>query len=252
MAQGERIGDNSYGDLYAAVYDDLFSRRDDVDLVASVLHELAGDGDVIEFGVGTGRLAIPLSRRGHRVYGVDNSSAMLEQLRLKPDSAGVVPVLGDFATVRINEPVSLVFSAFSTIYLPATQEAQVDMFRNAAAHLRPGGRLLVEAFVHDRRRFPNNQEIVAANLGREQATLKIGVLEPASQIIHTQHISFSPGGMTFLPNRLRFIHPSEMDLMGRLAGLRLETRWSDWHRAPFDNSSSNQIAVYTKVADGPL
>lgn len=252
MAQGDRFGDNSYGDLYAAVYDGLFARRDDVDLVASVLHELAGNGDVIEFGVGTGRLAIPLSRCGHRVYGVDNSPAMLEQLRSKPDSNRVVPVLGDFATVRIDEPVSLVFSAFSTIYLPATQEAQVEMFRNAARHLRPGGRLLVEAFVHDRRRFPNNQEVVAANLGPEQATLKIGILEPATQIIHTQHVTLTPGGTTFLPNRLRFIHPSEMDLMGRLAGLRLESRWSDWRRTPFDNSSSNQIAVYTKVADGAL
>ncbi len=252
MSRDTRLGDNTYGDVYAAIYDELFAQRDDVELVASVLHELAGDGAVIEFGVGTGRLAIPLSLRGPRVYGVDNSTAMLDQLRAKPDSAGVVPVLGDFATVRIDQPVSLVFSAFSTLYLLGDQDLQVQVFRNAANHLARGGRLLVEAFVHDRRRFATNQEVVAANLGSERATLKIAVLEPAAQLIHTQHLTFTPSGTTFLPNRLRFIHPSEMDLMARLAGLELESRWADWHRHPFTGQSDSQIAVYTKVADGPL
>jgi SAM-dependent methyltransferase len=250
MLHGQRIGDNAYGDRYAAVYDELFANRDDVCRVSTVLHDLAGDGDVVEFGVGTGRLAIPLAQRGHRVYGVDNSQAMLDVLKAKPGSERVTPILGDFATVTVGRPVSLVFAAFSTIYLPGTQDAQVQTFQNAAAHLAPGGKFLVEAFVHDRTRFVNNQEIVATRVGDSLATLQIGVLDPAAQIIITQRMTFTKEGTTFLPNRLRFIYPAEMDLMARLAGLALVERWSDWERRPFLAASENQIAVYAKVSDG--
>jgi SAM-dependent methyltransferase len=248
MAKDHRLGDNAYGDLYAADYDSLFADRDDVSLVTSVLHELAGPGDVIEFGAGTGRLAIPLSKRGHRVYGVDNSQAMLDALRAKPDSQGVTPVLGDFGSVTVGKPVSLVFSAFSTLYLLGSPEAQTQSFRNAAAHLAVGGKFLVEAFVHDRTRFVNNQEVVAMDIGEAAATLQIGLLEPAAQIIRTQRMTFTPDGIKFLPNRLRFVYPAEMDLMARLAGMTLESRWCDWDRHPFESSSSNQIAVYRKVS----
>lgn len=252
MTDQARIGDNAYGDIYAAAYDGLFADRDDVELVSAVLHELAGDGDVIEFGVGTGRLAIPLSRRGHRVYGVDNSRAMLDRLAAKPGSSGVIPILGDFADVTVGKPVSLVFSAFSTLYLSGTQEAQVRTFRNAAAHLARGGKLLVEAFVHDRSRFVRNQEITGLGIGASSAVMQIALLEPVNQIIHTQRITLTPGGATLLPNRLRFIHPSEMDLMARLAGMELADRWADWERRPFQADSTNQIAVYTKVSDHPI
>ncbi|MDP2324902.1 MAG: class I SAM-dependent methyltransferase [Gammaproteobacteria bacterium] len=247
MAKDDRLGDNNYGDKYAAVYDDLFANRDDVSLVTAVLHELAGNGDIIEFGVGTGRLAIPLSQRGHRVYGVDNSQVMLDALKAKPGSQSVTPVLGDFGTVAVGKPVALVFSAFSTIYLLGTPEAQLQNFRNAAAHLAVGGRFIVEAFVHDRTRFINNQQVVATEIGESHATVQISLLEPAKQIIRTQQMTFTPAGISFLPNRLRFIYPAEMDLMAQLAGMALEYRWRDWERRPFEASSTNQIAVYTKV-----
>lgn len=246
-----QLGDNAYGDIYAAIYDDLFANRDDVEQVATILHELAGNGDVIEFGVGTGRIAIPLSQRGHRVYGVDNSRAMLDALAAKPGSAAVIPVLGDFADVAVGQQVPLVFSAFSTIYLPGTQEAQVRTFRNAAAHLARGGKLVVEAFVHDRSRFDRNQEITGLGIGASSAVMQISLLEPVTQVIHTQRITLTPGGATFLPNRLRFIHPSEMDLMARLAGLELVDRWADWEKRPFAADSTNQIAVYARTVDPP-
>jgi SAM-dependent methyltransferase len=250
MATATRIGDNQYGDLYAADYDSLFGDRDDLDLVCALLNELAGDGDVIEFGVGTGRLAIPLAARGRRVYGVDNSPKMLSALAAKPGAERVVPVLGDFVDIKVEAKASLVFSAFSSIYLVGTQDAQVNTVRNAAAHLPVGGKFLIETFVHDRTRLTNDQEVVITRLEERAVGLRLGIYDPATQMIRTQKVSLDADGrVSFLPNRLRVIPPAELDLMARLAGMRLQSRWSDWERHPFDASSTNQIAVYEKVAD---
>jgi SAM-dependent methyltransferase len=248
MPIAPRVGDNMYGDMYADTFDELLQGHDDVNAVSGLLHELAGTGDVIEFGVGTGRLAIPLAALGHRVYGVDNSQRMLDRLAAKPGAGGVIPVLADCAEVRIDANASLVFSAFSTIFLLGTQDAQVQAVRNAAAHLPIGGRFLAETFVHDRTRLTNDQEVVVTQMQEQSATIRLGVFDPATQVIRTQKLTIAPDGVTFLPNRLRIIHPAELDLMARLAGMRLEFRWSDWERRTFDATSANSVAVYQKVA----
>ena len=249
------IGDNAYGDVHAQGYDALFGDRDDVRAVADVLHGLAGDGaPALEFGVGTGRLAIPLARLGHRVHWVDNSRAMLERLEEKVAEVGdadVVGVLGDFSHARVFEPVSLVYCAFSTLFLPGTQALQLATLANAAAHLELGGRMLVEFFVHDRTRFTDCQQTSVERIDEGGARLHVARLAPNAQTIHMQKIELGADGTRFVPNRLRFIYPAELDLMARLAGFEVSARWSNWARAPFEDRSENLIAVLTKVADGP-
>ena len=236
-----------YGDIHAPSYDALFDGREDVELVARTLHELVADGtDALELGVGTGRLAIPLSARGVRVHGVDHSEPMLERLRAKVGPERVVPVRGDFRTVRVEAPVSLVFCAFSSLFMLPDQDAQVRTVANAAAHLGPGGRLLVECFVHDRTRFVNDQEIVALDVADDSATFRMTVLAPNDQVLRIQKVGLAGGEVRFLPNRLRFVYPSELDLMARLAGLEPEFRWSDWERRAFTARSANLVAVYRK------
>ncbi len=161
-------------------------------------------------------------------------------------------VLGDFSHARVFEPIALVYCAFSTLYLPATQELQLAALRNAAAHLQIGGRALIECFVHDRTRFTDCRQSYVEAMDEEGGTrLHVAQLAPNAQIIRTQKIQLGIDGNRFVPNRLRFIYPSELDLMARLAGLEVSTRWEDWRRTPFGDRSDNLIAVMTKVAEGP-
>ena len=242
---------SGYGDIHASSYDLLFGDRDDTERVAEVLHALADGGEALEFGVGTGRFAIPLARLGTRVHAVDNSTAMLDILRDKLGDEPVVPILGDFRDVRVDAPVSLVFCAFSTLFLMEDQAMQVDVMRNAAAHLEVGGRVLIETFVHDRTRFTNNQETVAVEVGVDSAIMRLTMLAPNEQVLRIQKFGMGVEGITVLPNRLRFVYPAELDLMARLAGLEREIRWRDWEQHEFTATSDNLIAVYRKVGDGP-
>lgn len=247
-----QIGESKYGDVYAAVYDELFATRDDLDLVTGVLAGLAGSGPVLEMGIGTGRLALPLAQRGVKVHGIDNSQAMLDRLRAKPGTEAIIAHLGDASTFSVDEVFSLVFIAFSTLFLLGNQESQVQCFLNAAHHLKLGGVFLVEAFVHDRSRWNGNQEVVTTSIRDDGLTLRVGMLDSYQQVIHMHQVDLSPQGIRVRPNRLRFIYPAEMDLMARLAGLRLRERWSDWRGSAFSAGSATQIAVYEKVSESAI
>lgn len=247
-----RIEGASYGEHYAPYYDDLFEAREEVDLVVDRLHELAGEQAVLEFGVGTGRLAIPLAQRGHSVFGIDNSAAMLAKLLEKRGSATVEAVLGNFVEVRVDRRISLVYCAFSTIFQLADQRSQLAALRNAAAHLETGGRLVVEFFVHDRNRFVDNQRMEASRVDESGATLKVSLLDAAAQAIYTHSIRVDETGTLTLANRLRFIYPSEFELMARLAGFEVTARWADWRRRQYGSGSGDLIAVCTKVSDCPF
>jgi SAM-dependent methyltransferase len=248
----QQIGDNRYGDTHAETYDALFQERDDLALVSQALARLAGVGPVLEFGIGTGRLALPLAQSGLKVYGIDNSPAMLERLRTKPGADQIISVLGDCTCDRVEGSFTLVLIAFSTIFLFESQDTQVQCFQNAARHLQRGGVFVVEGFVHDRSQWHNNQQIVTTSVADDVVMLRCGVLDPVQQLIETQQVELSPQGIKLRPNRLRFIYPAEMDLMARLAGLRLRERWSDWSGAPFRASSTTQIAIYEKVSDDSM
>lgn len=244
-----KIGESNYGDDWAHVYDELFQNRDDLNVVSDTLASLANGGPVLEFGIGTGRLAIPLAERGLQVYGIDNSEAMLNRMWAKPGSSQIKAVVGDCTKDLVGEPnsFSLVFIAFTTLFLLGSQNTQVECFKNAARHLRTGGVFVVEAFVHDRTRFQQFQEVVTTKVGDNVVGFRVGMLDAVNQVLRTQHIEFTPNGITFRPNWLRYVYPSEMDLMARLASLRLRERWSSWSRAPFTSESTTQIGVYEKV-----
>jgi len=241
---------SSYGEVHAGIYDGLFQDRDDLDVVAEFLASHAGNGALLEFGIGTGRVALPLAARGFRVYGVDNSRAMLDQLDAKEGGRNIVARLGSFTDTRFDDlphPITMVFCVFTTVYLVTSQEEQIKVFTNAAHHLPIGGRFVVEAFVHDRRRFTFDQEVVTNRVTDGDVEIRAGKLDAANQTITTSRMVITPAGVSMYPNKLRFIYPSEMDLMARLAGFARRERWSDWSRGAFGPDSSNQVVVYEKV-----
>jgi len=242
-----KFGDNTYGDDYAEVYDDLFEERDDLKVVGDTLSSLAGDGPILEFGIGTGRLAAPLAQRGYKVYGIDNSQSMLQQIPGKPGAENIHAILGDCTQDRIEGSFPLVFIAFSTLYVMGTQDLQVKCFENAARHLSDNGVFVVEAFLHDRKRWHYGQEATTTKIEDNFASVRFGLHDSVNQLIKIQYIDFTPQGLNFRPNRLRYIWPSEMDLMARIAGLKLRVRWGGWDRSPFTSESVNQVAVYEKI-----
>lgn len=242
----------SYGEVYAPIYDDLFQERDDLSVVATALARFATNGSALEFGIGTGRIAIPLSQCGVQVVGIDVSQAMLDKLSVKPESKNIRFWIGDCTQDWVEGDFSLVYIAFSTLFLVGDQDKQVMCFQNAARHLPMGGTFVVEGFVHDRTRFTHNQEVTTTRIGDEGATMRFASLNPFMQEIKMQTIELSANGITMRPNTLHFIYPLQMDLMGRLAGFQLRERWSDWNASPFTSGSTNQIAIYEKVSEAAI
>ncbi len=232
----------TYGDRIAEVYDSLFTEADGaaIDLLA----DLAGSGPVLELGVGTGRLAIPLVERGIVVHGVDASSAMVEKLRAKPGGEAIRVLIGDFGRVLPEGRFSLVFIAFNTFFGLLTREDQLRCFRNVAAHLGDGGRFVIEAFVPDVSRFDRGQRFAVSRVGSDHVWIEASRFDPADQIVDSQMIRIAESGIQLFPVRVRYAWPSELDLMAEAAGLRLRDRWAGWRREPFTSSSPGHVSVY--------
>jgi SAM-dependent methyltransferase len=211
-----------------------------------VLASLADRGAALEFAIGTGRVALPLSERGVPVAGIELSTDMAAVLRGKP-GAGAVPVtIGDMASARVPGVFSLVYLVFNTIMNVTTQEEQVAVFANAAAHLAPGGRFVVEVGL------PATSGLPATELGRvfDISAGHVGIDtidDPVGQITSSHHWTLIDGQWRRSSAPYRYVWPSELDLMARLAGLRLEHRWAGWDKAPFTAASTSQVAVYQKL-----
>jgi SAM-dependent methyltransferase len=236
---------SAYGARIADVYDDTAARlptRQTVERLA----ELAGDGPVLEFGIGTGRLALPLRERGIPVAGVDGSSEMIAALRAKPGGADVEVVEGDFSTVRIPGEFSLVVLIYNTIFALPDQDAQVRCFANAAAHLRAGGRFVVEAFVPDPGAFRHGGAVYPLAVAEDEVVLEAATLHPAEQRMTTTRLRFTGDGVRLLPANHRYAWPAELDLMARLAGMSREVRWADWAATPYDDDSRAHVTVYRR------
>lgn len=246
-------GHGSYDETVAARYEELSAAMfaaEEVEPAVDFLADLAWDGHALELGVGTGRLALPLSRRGCRVHGVDRSSAMLARLRRKPGSDAVDVTIGDFATTQLGRRFSLVYLAYGTIQYLTTQEAQVACFRTAAEHLLPSGAFVVEVDVPPLQRLPVGETVLplavtASHLGFDE-------LDVATQQFTSRHFFVGEDGRTDVVSMaLRYVWPSELDLMARLAGLGLRARWADWTREPFTADSSSHVSVWEKPPPGP-
>jgi SAM-dependent methyltransferase len=230
---------------YEARWPELFEPAM-IDPVVGVLAALAGTGAALELGIGTGRIAIPLSRRGVPVHGIDLSPAMLAQLRAKPGSDDIGVTVGDFATTRVEGTFTLAYLVRNTITNLTTQHDQVACFANVAAHLERGGCFVIENYIPRLQRLPPGQTVNAftvtpTHLGFEE-------YDVATQIAVSHHYWVADGQLETYSTPHRYVWPSELDLMARLAGLSLRERWSDWIRAPFTNDSRQHVSVWEKTA----
>ena len=226
-------GPATYGDRIAEIYDQFHPGAGDATAQLRALAALAGRGDALELGIGTGRVALPLAERGVAVHGVDASEAMIDKLRAKPGGASIPVTIGDFAEVPVDGTFALIFAVFNTFFALTTQDAQVRCFRRAAEHLADGGVFLIEVFVPDPARFVRGQSVGVTNLESERVTLDVARHDPLHQRVDSRHLVLSESGIRTYPVQLRYAWPAELDLMARLAGLRLRERWSNWTGAPF-------------------
>ena len=236
-------GISTYGDRIADVYDEWYSDHDPADAVET-LAELAGRGPVLELAIGTGRVAVPLAERGLEVHGIDASEAMVGGLRAKPGGAGIPVTIGDFADVGVDGRYSLIFVVFNTFFGLTTQERQVRCFENVAARLGDGGVFVIEAFVPDHARFDRDQRVGVWRVEADRVLLEASRHDAAAQTVETQQIELGRGAPELVPIHIRYAWPSELDLMARLAGLRLLHRWADWRRSDFDGRSGGHVSVY--------
>jgi SAM-dependent methyltransferase len=241
---------SDYGERIAEVYDQWYAGdAAHVTPIVDFLAGHAGDGPVLELGVGTGRIAIPLAARGLAVSGIDISPEMIAKLRDKVGGDRVTVSVGDFAEVNAEGgPFQLVYVVLSTFFGLLTQADQVRCFRNVAASLTPGGVFVIEAFVPDPARFDRGQRLDVDDLRGETGLISASVHDRATQRIRTRHYAISDGGISSYPAEIRYAWPSELDLMARLAGLEPMGRWSGWQGQPFTSASGMHVSAWTAPA----
>ena len=234
-----------FGERVAARYDDVSWTMFDPALLAATadfLADMADGGAALEFAIGTGRVALPLAERGVRVVGMDNSEPMLARLREK--TTEIEAVVGDMATTHVDGEFSLVYLVFNTIFNLTTQDGQVACFENAAAHLQPGGRFVIEARVPEIQRLPPGQTVLPWRA--DPGGMSFYVYDVVTQRLSGQHYYFEDGKVEASPTEMRYAWPAELDLMARIAGMRLEQRWGGWGREPFTALSPSHISVWQK------
>ncbi len=205
-----------------------------------------GADGALELGIGTGRIALPLARRGVPVHGIDLSEAMVARLRAKPGGDEVGITIGDFATTRVEGSFSVAYLVFNTIMNLTTQAAQVACFRNVAAHLEPGGCFVIEVGVPDLQRLPPGETIRAFDVSGTH--WGIDEYDVATQSLTSHHLEIVDGRPARLSAPFRYVWPSELDLMAELAGMTLRERWGGWKREPFTSESRKHVSVWEKPA----
>ena len=234
--------DETYGERVAEVYDDWFSEYDPhaIDRLA----DLAQNGRALELGIGTGRIALPLSERNVDVHGIDAAPSMISRLRSKPGSERITVTTGSFADIPVDGEFALVYVVFNTFFALPSQEEQVRCFRNVAAHLSPDGSFVIEAFVPNMARFTGGQVNWATRVTEDLVELDVGRHDQATQRVVSQKVVITDGNVRLYPVQIRYAWPSELDLMAQLAGLQLRERWSNWNREPFTSESGKHISIY--------
>lgn len=250
------MGENFFSGAIAREYKTLWPHLYEPAIVnpaVAFLAEQARGGPALELGVGTGRLALPLSTQGVAVHGIELSPDMVEQLRLQEGAEAVGVTLGDFATTRVagrGGSFSLAYVVRNTIMNLTTQDAQVDCFRGVAWHLELGGHFVMEVMVPELRRLPPGTSV--RPFVNEPAHLGFEEYDVATQESVSHHIFERDGRMEMWSPRFRYVWPSELDLMGRLAGMELRERWGDWDRSAFTSDSRVHISVWEKVTEAAV
>jgi SAM-dependent methyltransferase len=243
--------EDHFGERVAARFDERHAHKADpavVDPIVDFLAGLAGDGAALELGIGTGRIALPLSARGVRVHGIELSEAMVARLRAKPGADRIGVTIGDFATTTVDGTFSVAYLVANTIMNLTTQDEQVACFCNAAAHLRPGGCFVIEVLVPGLQRLPPGERFQPFDL----SPTHVGVdeIDVATQALVSHHYWVDGDEVEVYSPPFRYVWPSELDLMARLAGLRLRERWGSWTREPFTNESRKHVSVWERPSTG--
>jgi SAM-dependent methyltransferase len=235
----------SFDAAAAAIYDAV--PRGDEEAAVEFLAALCGAGPALELAVGTGRIALPLAARGVAVDGIDFSEPMVARLREKPGGDRIAVTIGDFADVPVDGSYRLIYVVVNTLFNLLDQDDQVRCFQNVAAHLEPGGAFVVEAFVPAYLlRLRDDQYVDAEHLEVDRVWLDVGRHDPVAQRLEETHVALGPDGIRLYPIVCRYAWPSELDLMARIAGLRLDRRLGGWDRRPFDGSSRQHVSVYRR------
>ena len=239
--------ENYFGEEVAARYDDEVEGFDPevLDPTVEFLAEIARGGAVLELGIGTGRVAVPLAQRGLRVHGIDLSPAMVARLRAKPEAQTIGVTIGDFAATRVDGSFSLVYLVCNTIMNLTTQDAQVACFQNVSEHLEPGGCFVIEVGLPDLQRLPFGERFRLFNVS--ETHVGIDEYDVANQGLVSHHCTKRDGKFEKSWGPFRYLWPSELDLMARLAGMTLRERWSGWKREPFTSTSEKLVAVWEKT-----
>lgn len=243
--------DGYFDERIAASYDDdaeMFA-PDRVDPVVDVLASLAGAGRALEFGVGTGRIALPLARRGVPVHGIELSRAMSTRLAGKPGGGDVAVTTGDFATTVVGGSFTVVYLVFNTIMNLTTQDAQVACFRNAARHLAAGGCFVIEVIVPGLQRLAPGERLLAFHL--DDTHWGVDEYDVVSQRVTSHHLKMVDGRVERNAVPFRYVWPAELDLMAHMAGMTLRARWGGWQREPFTADSRSHVSVWQMPADQP-
>ena len=241
--------DGYFDERTAARYDESDDEEFDpevIDQTVDFLADLAGSGRALEFGIGTGRIALPLAQRGVSVHGIDMSEAMVARLGAKPGGDDIGVTIGDFSTTTVEGSFSLVYLVYNTIMNLTTQEAQVACFRNAAAHLEPGGCFVIKVMIPELRRLPPGETFQVFH--GSDSYWGIDEYDVANQGLISHHIEIADGSVEVVSMPFRYAWPAEFDLMAQLAGLRSRERWSGWRREPFTSESRTHVSVWEKPA----
>lgn len=213
--------------------------------IAKVLHELAFDGTALEFAIGTGRIAVSLHELGVSVKGIELSKAMAAQLQKKDHGASIDVTIGDMTNTFLDEEFSLVFLIYNTIDNLTSQDAQLACFKNAALHLKAGGRFVIETLVPPIQKIPFGETMLAYD--RSDQHWGTDEFDVTTQNYTSHHLRLENGAYRELSIPFRYAWPSELDLMAKFAGLELESRWADWGKSDFTNISSRHVSVWRKT-----
>jgi SAM-dependent methyltransferase len=233
---------STYGERIAEVYDACYGGYEEATI--ALLAGLAQGGRALELGIGTGRIALPLAARGIALQGIDASPAMVAKLQAKPGGSRIPVTVSNFADVAVEGQFALVFVVLNTFCALLSQAEQVRCFRNVAGHLAPGGVFVIEAFVPDMGQFARGQYAVTSVIDVDRVELDTGLLDLVHQRTLHQHVTITEHGIQLYPVQLRYVWPSELDLMAQLVGLELRHRWGGWDRAPFSAASSKHVSIY--------
>lgn len=237
---------STYGERIAEIYDDLYDELFDADATVSFIVELARGGRALELGIGTGRIAVPLARAGIEVVGIDSSESMVARLRAKPGGTDIPVTIADFVEVDVEGEFVVVYIPFNTLFALTTQEQQVRCFQNVARHLTDEGVFVVEAFVPDLGRFDRHQRVSVDRIENDRVVLEMSRHDPVRQTSDSQHVVIGEGETKLYPVSIRYAYPAELDLMARLAGLRLRARFGGWRKEPFTSASVAHVSVYER------